>query len=149
MSGIISSDAYLNKIIMQNITSIAELKDAIQVLEVEQGIKEQLFKEQLYLTYESLKPINILKKTLKELGSSPYLMDNISGTAMGLASGFLSKKIFVGASGSIIRKLIGSILQFGITNVVAQNSSIIKSIGQAIFQYFLHKKEMNSYSRVR
>jgi len=48
LSGIISSDAYLNKIIMQNITSIAELKDAIQVLEVEQGIKEQLFKEQLY-----------------------------------------------------------------------------------------------------
>ena len=134
---------------MQNITSIAELKDAIQVLEVEQGIKEQILKEQLYVTYESLKPINILKKTLKEISSSPYLIDDISGTAMGLASGFLSKKIFVGASGSLFRKLIGSILQFGITNVVAQNSSIIKSIGQAIFQYFLRKKELNSDSRVR
>jgi hypothetical protein len=134
---------------MQNITSIAELKDAIQVLEVEQGIKEQILKEQLYVTYESLKPINILKKTLKEISSSPYMIDNISGTAMGLASGFLSKKIFVGASGSLFRKLIGSILQFGITNVVAQNSSIIKSIGQAIFQYFLRKKELNSDSRVR
>ena len=134
---------------MQNITSIAELKDAIQVLEVEQGIKEQILKEQLYVTYESLKPINILKKTLKEISSSPYLIDDISGTAMGLASGFLSKKIFVGASGSLFRKLIGSILQFGITNVVAKNSSIIKSIGQAIFQYFLRKKELNSDSRVR
>jgi len=134
---------------MQNITSIAELKDAIQVLEVEQGIKEKILKEQLYLTYESLKPINILKKTLKEISSSPYMIDNISGTAMGLASGFLSKKIFIGASGSLFRKLIGSILQFGITNVVAQNSSIIKSIGQAIFQYFLRKKELNSDSRVR
>jgi hypothetical protein len=134
---------------MQNITSIAELKDAIQVLEVEQVIKEQILREQLYVTYESLKPINILKKTLKEISSSPYLIDNISGTAMGLASGFLSKKIFVGASGSLFRKLIGSFLQFGITNVVAQNSSIIKSIGQAIFQYFLRKKEMNSDNRVR
>ena len=134
---------------MQNITSIAELKDAIQVLEVEQGIKEKILKEQLYLTYESLKPINILKKTLKEISSSPYMIDNISGTAMGLASGFLSKKIFIGASGSLFRKLIGSILQFGITNVVAQNSSIIKSIGQAIFQHFLRKKELNSDSRVR
>jgi hypothetical protein len=134
---------------MQNITSIAELKDAIQVLEVEQVIKEQILREQLYVTYESLKPINILKKTLKEISSSPYLIDNISGTAMGLASGFLSKKIFVGASGSLFRKLIGSFLQFGITNVVAQNSSIIKSIGQAIFQYFIRKKELNSDSRVR
>ena len=132
---------------MQNITSIAELKDAIQVLEVEQGIKEKILKEQLYLTYESLKPINILKKTLKEISSSPYMIDNISGTAMGLASGFLSKKIFIGASGSLFRKLIGSILQFGITKVVAQNSNVIKSIGQAVFQYFLRKKELNSSSR--
>jgi hypothetical protein len=134
---------------MQNITSIAGLKNAIQLLEVEQGIKGQLLKEQFYLTYESLKPINILKKTLKEISSSPYLIDNISGTAIGLASGFLSKKIFVGASGNIFRKLMGSILQFGITNVVAKNSDIIKTVGHAIFQHFLRKKEMNSRSRVR
>lgn len=134
---------------MQNITSTAGLKDAIQLLEVEQGIKEQLLKDQLYLTYESLKPVNLIRNTLKEISSSPYLIDNISGTAIGLASGFLSKKIFVGASGNIIRKLIGSILQFGVTNIVARNSDIIKSVGQAIFQHFLHKKELNSRSRVR
>ena len=134
---------------MQNITSIAGLKNAIQLLEIEQGIKGQLLKEQFYLTYESLKPINILKKTLKEISSSPYLINNISGTAMGLASGFLSKKIFVGTSGNIFRKLIGSLLQFGITNVVTQNSDIIKSVGHAIFQHFLRKREMNSRSRVR
>lgn len=134
---------------MQNITSTATLKNAIELLEVEQVVKGQILKEQFYLTYESLKPINILKKTLKEISSSPYLIDNISGTAIGLASGFLSRKIFVGASGNIFRKLIGSVLQFGITNVVAKNPDIIKSVVQAIFQHFLRKKEMNSRSRVR
>lgn len=129
---------------MQNITSKAGLKDAIQFLEAEQAIKGQLLKDQFYLTYESLKPVNLLMHTLKEISSSPYLIDNISGTAMGLAGGFLSKKIFVGTSGNLIRKLIGSILQFGVTNIVAQNSEIIKSVGQAIFQHFFHKKEMNS-----
>ncbi len=129
---------------MQNITSKPGLKDAIQLLEAEQVIKGQLLKDQFYLTYESLKPVNLLMHTLKEISSSPYLIDNISGTAMGLAGGFLSKKIFVGTSGNLIRKLIGSILQFGVTNIVAQNSEIIKSIGQAIFQHFFHKKEMNS-----
>ena len=129
---------------MQNITSKPGLKDAIQLLEAEQTIKGQLLKDQFYLTYESLKPVNLLMHTLKEISSSPYLIDNISGTAMGLAGGFLSKKIFVGTSGNLIRKLIGSILQFGVTNIVAQNSEIIKSIGQAIFQHFFHKKEMNS-----
>lgn len=133
---------------MQNITSTATLKNAIELLEVEHGLKGQLLKEQLYITYESLKPINILKRTMKEISSSPYLIDNISGAAMGLLSGFLSKRIFIGASGNLIRRFLGDILQFGVTNVVAQNSGTIKSIGQAIFQYFFRKNEMNSQSRV-
>jgi hypothetical protein len=126
---------------MQNITSTAGLKDAIQLLEVEQGFKGQLLKDELLLAYESLKPVNILRSTLKEISSSPYLIDNISGTAMGLLSGFLSKKIFVGTSGNLIRKLIGSFLQFGVTNVVAQNSDVIKSIGHALIQHFFRKKK--------
>ena len=134
---------------MGKITSVAELKSAIELLEVEHALKGQLLKEQLYLTYESLKPINVLKRTLKELTSSPYLIDNIPGTIMGLASGYLSKKLFTGGSGNIFRKLLGSILQFGVTNVVAKNSDVIKSTGLAIFQHFLQKKIMNSKDSVR
>jgi hypothetical protein len=125
---------------MQTITSSAGLKDAIQLLEVEQGIKGQLLKEQFYITYESLKPVNIIRHTLKEISSSPFLLDNIPGTAMGLLGGFLSKKIFVGASGNLLRKILGSFLQFGVTNVVAQNSEVIKSVGQAVLQHFFRKK---------
>jgi len=134
---------------MQHITSSAGLKDAIQLLEVEQEIRGQLLKGQLYVAYESLKPLNLLKHTLKEITSSPYMIDNISGGAMGLVSGFLSKKIFVGTSGNLIRKLIGSLLQFGITNVVAQNSGAIRSVGKALFHHFFHKNELNSESRAR
>ena len=83
---------------------------------------------------------------MNDIAKSPFLVDNMLGTGIGLASGFLTKKIFVGASGSLIRKLLGSILQFGVTNVVAQHSDTIKSIGQVIFQYFLHKREKNSGS---
>jgi hypothetical protein len=126
---------------MQNITSAAELKDAIQLLEAEQSIKGQLLREQLFLTYEGLKPVNLLKNALKEISSTPYLIDNISGTAMGLLGGFLSKKIFVGSSGNLIRKLIGSVLQIGVTNLVAQNSETIKSVGQALIQHFFQKKK--------
>ena len=126
---------------MQNITSAAELKDAIQLLEAEQSIKGQLLREQLFLTYEGLKPVNLLKNALKEISSTPYLIDNISGTAMGLLGGFLSKKIFVGTSGNLIKKLIGSVLQIGVTNLVTQNSEIIKSVGQALIQHFFQKKK--------
>ena len=129
---------------MQNITSAAGLKDAIQLLEVEQATKGQLLKEHFYLTYESLKPVNLLKGTLNDISSSPYLIDNILGTAMGLATGYLSKKILIGASSNKFRKLIGSILQFGVINFVAQHSDTIKSFSRVIFQHFLRKKELNS-----
>lgn len=129
---------------MQNITSITGLKDAIKLLEEEQVLKASLLKAQLFLTYDSLKPVNLLMNTFKDISSSPHLINNISGTVMGLAGGFISKKMFVGTSGNLIRKLIGSILQFGITNVVAQNSVIIKTAGQVLFQHFLRKKNMKS-----
>ena len=132
---------------MQNINSTAELKNAIELLEVEHALKGRLLKEQFYITYESLKPINVLKRTLKELTSSAYLIDNIPGTIMGLASGYLSKKLFTGGSANIFRKLLGSLLQFGVTNVVAKNSESIKSTGLTIFQHFLQKKIMNSKNR--
>src|SRR5450759_3449830 len=120
---------------MENITSTAALKNAIQLLEVEQALNGQLLKEQFYFIYESFKPVNLLKSTLKDITSSPFLIDNILGTAMGLATGSLSKKIFIGASGNMFRKLIGSILQVGITNVVARHPDTIKSFGQFIFQH--------------
>ena len=132
---------------MQNITSIAELKNSILLLETEQSIKGQLLKDQMFLTYESLKPVNLIRHTLKEISSSPYLIENISGSAMGLLSGFLSR-IFVGTSGNLFKKLFGSVLQFGVTNIVAQNSDVIKTVGQSVLQHIFRKKELNSKSRV-
>jgi len=125
---------------MQNITSAAELKNAIQLLEVEQAEKGQLLKEQFYLTYESLKTVNLIKSTLMEVVSSPFLIDNILGTAMGMATGYLSKKIFIGASGTILKKLLGPILKLGVTSAVAQPINTVKLLGKYVFQRFHHKK---------
>ena len=129
---------------MQNITSTVELKCAIQSLEVDQAVKGQLLKEQFYVIYESLRPANLLKYTLRDITSSPYLIDNILSTGMGIASGFLTNKIFVGRSGSIIRNLLGTILQFGVTNVVAQHPAAVKSIGEVIMQLLIRRKRTNS-----
>jgi hypothetical protein len=129
---------------MQNITSTKDLKNAIQLLAVEQDIKGHLLKDQFYLTIESLKPMNLLKNALHDISSSPKLIDNILATTMGIASGFLINRVFVGASGSLIRKLLGSVLQFGVTNVVAQHPETIKSLGEVIMQFILRKKGVNS-----
>ena len=125
---------------MQNISSISGLKDAIKSLEADQAAKGKLLKEQFYLIYDSFQPARLLNGTLSHIASSPYLIDNILGTALGLASGFLSKKIIIGYSGNKLRRLIGTVLQVGVTNVIAQNSDKIKLFSRSFFQNIFRKK---------
>jgi len=129
---------------MENITSAAELKRVIQRVEIEHAMQGKRLKEQFFLAYENLKPANILKSTLNDITKSPYLIDNILGATLGLITGYLSRKIAVAGSGNPFRKLIGSVLQFGITNLVAQHPDLIKLFGQFIMQHLFRKKEMNS-----
>lgn len=131
---------------MQNITSRDELKNAIQLLEAEQAAKGQLLKDQVFTIYESLKPLNLIKNTLKDLSSSPYLIENIAGSVVGIATGYLSRRIVVGASANIFRKVFGTILQFGITNLVAKKSDAIKSVGQYILQQVFRRGQKDSES---
>jgi hypothetical protein len=134
---------------MASINHILLLKNKIQLLEAEQAIMGQDLKEQFYIVYESLKPLNLLLRTLKDVSSSPNLIDNVLGTTIGLASGYLSKKIFIGSSGNLIRKLIGSALQIGVTDAVRQHPDSIKSLGQFILRHLFRKKETNSATRAR
>ena len=125
---------------MKNIATVASLKDTIRVLEVEQASKGQLLKEELSVVYESLLPINILRNTLKKYFGKSDLTENLSDSAMGMASGLLVKKILIGKSGNAFKKLIGSLIQMGISNLVTKNSDLIKSVGHEIIQYLFQKK---------
>jgi hypothetical protein len=133
---------------MSNITTVAGLKSAIRFLEVEQASKGNLFKEQLSLLYESLKPINILKNTLKQVFSTQNQIDNFSGSALGVVSGLLLKQLFFGKSNNKFSRLIGSILQMSISNIVTQNSDYIKSVGEGLIKYFFHRKPKSTRSHV-
>jgi hypothetical protein len=125
---------------MEKITSIAELKNAIQLLEIEQAMNGQLLKEQINATITSIKPVNLFKRAVTDAVSSPFLIDNILNAAIGLASGYLSKKIFIGASGNMFRKLFGSVLQLGVTTAVAEHPGGIRAFGQFIFKRILRKR---------
>jgi hypothetical protein len=132
---------------MENITSIDGLKNAIQLLEVEQAVKLQRLKEQSLLSIEILKPVNILKSAVKDIVSSPFLLDYMLDTAVGLATGFLTKRIFIGSSVNILRKLVGSVLQLVITSVATRNSDFVKSFGRFAFQRIFIKNVLNSKKR--
>jgi len=129
---------------MQNITSVISLREAIQTLEQEQSAKEQILRVQFRGTMESLRPGNLIKHALKDMSSSPHLMDNILSTILGIGSGYLSNKIFVGRSANIVRNILGSVLQFGVTNAVALHPEKLKSFGEIVMHYFANRKQINT-----
>jgi hypothetical protein len=98
-------------------------------------------KTQFIPAYESLKPVNLFRSTLSDITSSPYLIENIIGTTLAVATGYLSKKIVVGTSVNRVRKLLGAILQVGITNFVARHADTVKTSGLHVFQHIFRKKE--------
>lgn len=126
---------------MENITTSAGLKSAIQRLEYRQIQNGQRLEEDFFVAIERLKPANLLKNAMGNIVATPNLVDNIIGGALGLVSGYLTKKLTIGGSGNIIKKLLGTILQFGVTSVVAQHPLTIKVIGQFFLQKILRKKE--------
>lgn len=130
-----------SRIYTDRITNVAALRSAIRVLEVEQIAKEIEFKEKLHLAYESLKPANIIRRTVRDLLSSSGPDMGLSGTAVGAAGGFLLRKLLVGSSGGLLRKLVGTALQIGMTNLAARKSESIRSFIQTQIQHLIRRKE--------
>ncbi|MDD2797293.1 MAG: hypothetical protein PHV20_01745 [Bacteroidales bacterium] len=116
-----------------------ELKNEIFLLEMKQAINAQQLQKQLHITYESLKPTNLIKSTLQELGSSPNMSSNILSGALGLASGYLFRKATVGSTHGAILKLVGTALQFGVTNLVSLHADDLKHYGQILIHQFFRK----------
>jgi hypothetical protein len=126
---------------MKKITSTGELRDAIRLLEEKQSMGGRLLKEHFFIVLESVKPVNIIKNTFKEVASEPDLISNILSTTLGLTAGYISNKTVVGSSGNMLRKLLGTILQFGVTSLIIKNPETIKSVVQSVSELFHRRKD--------
>jgi hypothetical protein len=103
------------------------LNQTIIYLENKQALELYALKEQFELTYESLKPLNILKNAFTEMTTSPNIKGNIINNVVGMATGYLTKKVLVGSTHNPIKRILGTLLQFVITNVATKHSDTLKS----------------------
>jgi hypothetical protein len=126
---------------MQKITTTTELKDSIQLLECRHSNEWLLLKEQLLDTCENLKPINIVKNTLKEAYAASDLKTNIAKGILGIGAGFLTKKIFIGKSHNPVAKLAGFLLELFMANKVAKSTDGIKSLRNGILNKMMDQHD--------
>ena len=126
---------------MQKIKTTNDLKAAIQQLEIKQANELILLKDQFNTTYESLKPLNLIKNTLREAVSSPKVKNSLLATTIGLAGGYLSKKLMVGASKNPIKRIVGTLLELGVANAASKNPETIKWVAEKLIKFLSKKKE--------
>ncbi|KJS05025.1 MAG: hypothetical protein VR77_09715 [Flavobacteriales bacterium BRH_c54] len=125
---------------MGTISNITELNAAILLLENKQTQEAILLKEQFNLTYESIKPINFIRSTFKELVTAPDFKEDLLNTSISLAAGYFSKKLAVGSTNNPLKQILGSFLQMGVTSVVSKNADDIRTKFMDILSVVFEKK---------
>ncbi|HZL08966.1 MAG TPA: hypothetical protein VFC65_03125 [Prolixibacteraceae bacterium] len=122
-------------------TAVDSLKESIRLLEIRQVEEGLILKEQFKISYESLKLVNLIKNSFKEITSSIEVKSSFFETIVSLLTGYLSKKIMVSPNSNIFKKILGTILQFGVSSVVAKNADLIMTVISDLIDRFLHPEE--------
>lgn len=118
-----------------------QLHEKIAALELKKKHHFHAMKQDYHELVESIKPQNIVKNTWNKItnGEDSELRNQILDTAVGLGTGYITKKILFRGSG-LKGKIFGGLLQLVITNLVAKNADSIKNWGLGAFKSLLHKK---------
>lgn len=105
---------------METIKNDEELQTAIFMLEARKEHEAQLMKKQFREVVECLRPINIIKNTIRDAAGSSEIKGNLISSAIGMGTGFLANKLIVGSSGGLIKKLLGTLVSKVLSRKVAQ-----------------------------
>jgi hypothetical protein len=137
-----SSGNCLTDNIMNPIRTSAELKAAIQQLELEQKESLIAMKQEFGQIQENFNLSNIIKNTFKKAAEAPDLKTNIVNAAIGLTTGIMAKKIIIGKTLNPLSKLLGVALEMFVANKVTKNAQQIRSTGSIIMdKLFKHKDQ--------
>lgn len=126
---------------MTTIKTTAELREAIRLLEIDRANKLELLKVEVNSVVQSLKPANIIKSSIQNALDSSNLKDSLINGAIGLITGYLSKKaVLGGGDNNPIKNILGNLIQFGVTTLVSKNAEEVKATGRNFIKSLLSKK---------
>jgi hypothetical protein len=118
---------------MSTVHHTEALTTMIQSLEERRVNELNELKAQLHLTGESMKPINLIKSAANELTGNKNVKSYLLQAGVGLAVGFLTKKMTEDSKMSRNGKLIGNVAEMGLNNLTANQYGMIKLAAPLVF----------------
>lgn len=122
------------------INSKTSLHASILELEQKKLQQEAALKVQYHITGESLKPVNLLKEGIGKLTHMPDTGGGLLKTAVGIGVAVLSKKLFIGKSSNIVKKLVGGIFELAVVNTTIGNADKVKAYGISLYRNLFKKR---------
>lgn len=121
---------------MKQLKATKELELAIELLEIKRTQEKVELTKELFSTFESLKPINLLKQTLKEIVSSSEIKKDLSSIAIGMITGYIAKKVAIGNTHNPFKQVAGIALEMLVATEATENSGSIKTFVSSLFNKF-------------
>lgn len=120
-----------------------ELDAAILQLEKRKLMQEELLISQFKATRESFSPGNLIKEGFQKLTNITDMPGNILKTAAGIGVGILSKKLFLGKSNSLVKKLLSGVFEVAVAKSTISHADKIKAYGVSIYHNLFKKGQHN------
>lgn len=121
------------------------LNDSIQLLEAKRDLELIQLKQGFEEVRESLKPMNIIKETIKKVTFSSDVKEGLGKTAIGVASGFLIKNLLFRNTLNPAKLVARGVVQTAAVGLTASNLDKIKLKGAKILRSLLPgKKKLRS-----
>ena len=122
------------------IKNSVDLKAAILELEDRRDREKLQLVKSLNELAESLKPINLIKSAIQKVKDGPGVGPTLVKATVGVGMTMLSKKLLLGKSPGIFRKIIGSVVQMGLAGLVARNTPSLKPPGKSLLSKIFRSK---------
>ena len=115
------------------------LKEKIRMLEVQQVQEKSDFYNQIKITFDSLKPLNLLRSTIRDFTHHKGQRNNIFEALIPLLTNLISGRVIKGHAKKSFSKIIATIVQMGLTTIVARHSH---TIFETLSNLIDHTKEL-------
>lgn len=115
------------------------LMNRISELEIELKADEIVLKNDFKALLDSLRPGKLLLNTVKDVVTTPSIQGNVINSLIGMASGFIAKKLVTRGSSNPITKMIGKIAEVSVANKVGNNADGIRTLGGMLLKKIFHK----------
>lgn len=109
---------------MKKIKQTSLLDQKILALTKKKDYELMDLKNQFNVVLESAKPMNLIKQSISGFSETPGKKESLLELGTSFLGGYLSKKMLFGRSNSVVKNLIGNVLQYSVSTLINKYNEI-------------------------